>query len=94
MANATITCTITTNGTALESSGVSTSEIGPSELSSLGAIDTMVIVSASTTPGSASATTTGAEVKSTGGVERGAMPTGVMGLVGGAAGILVAALAL
>jgi hypothetical protein len=94
LTNATITCTLTRNGTALGPPTVMTSEIGPSELSSIGAIETMAIVTASTTPGLASATTTGAEAKSTGGVEGRTMPTGVMGLVGGAAGILVAALAL
>jgi hypothetical protein len=70
-----------------QTSGVTSSSILPSELSSLSVIQVMTVVGAPATP-------TGAEVKSTGIAPGRAVPTGMMGVVGGAVGIFAAALAL
>jgi hypothetical protein len=84
-ASATLTCVITTDGPAMpgQTSGVISSSIEPSDLSSLSVIQLMTVVGAPTSTGA----------KSTGIAPGRALPTGVMGVVGGAVGI-VAALAL
>ncbi|KAF2792650.1 hypothetical protein K505DRAFT_362700 [Melanomma pulvis-pyrius CBS 109.77] len=105
---ATITCTVTQNGTALGPPSITASTLNPSELSSFEAIQTLVIVSASVTSPNgnfsstlsptASATRsgspTGTTSQSTGIAPSMSLPTGAMVFVGGAAGLFAAALAL
>lgn len=109
LTSADVTCTATQSGSmakSLEAEGVTSMTLKPSDLSSAGAIVTATLVqsasgSASATAsgsqsGSATATAsgTGAPAQGTGAAAGNPLPKGMMAFVGGAAGVMAAALAL
>jgi hypothetical protein len=106
LTTAEITCTATQNGTALGNNGVSTAIFPHSSLTDMEALVTATVIAGSVTENASTplGTPTGSEApsgsvsgtgpQSTGLAPPGPMPTGVMLVVGGAAGLFAAALAL
>jgi hypothetical protein len=109
MATADMMCTVTQSGAQADPSGVTSDSLSPSEAKAIGVIQTVSVTSAAageasntasgsaaqdTAAASASVSGSGAPSPSTAGAAAGAMPTGAMAFVGGAAGVLAAAFAL
>jgi hypothetical protein len=92
---ATLTCTMTQSGEfAEEATGVSVLTLEPSELSSMAAIQTVSVITASGSSASGSVSGSGAAAQSTAMAPAGPLPTGAIAFVGGAAGMFAAVFAL
>lgn len=95
MTDADLTCTAAIEGEIVEATaaGTSTTVLPKAEVSELSAMHAVTIVTATGAAG-ASRTPSGSPSPSSGLGPAGPLPTGAMALVGGAAGVFAAALAL